>query len=50
MIKTHYYVLGRKDWNEWRTLNIQSIVEVMEDNLQGLRNVSPLSVATLSRR
>ncbi|KAK4050282.1 hypothetical protein OIV83_003603 [Microbotryomycetes sp. JL201] len=37
MIKAHYYLVGRIEWNECRALNHQSIIEVMEENLEGLR-------------
>jgi hypothetical protein len=39
MIKAHYYLAGRIDWNECRSSNHQSIIEVMEENLEGLRAV-----------
>ncbi|ORY74099.1 Spc7 kinetochore protein-domain-containing protein [Leucosporidium creatinivorum] len=37
MIKAHYYLVGRIEWNECRAQNHQAIIEVMEDNLEGLR-------------
>ncbi|KAM0786347.1 hypothetical protein ACM66B_001819 [Microbotryomycetes sp. NB124-2] len=37
MIKAHYYLVGRIEWNECRAQNHQSIIEVMEENLDGLR-------------
>lgn len=40
MIKAHYYLSGRVEWNECRAQNHQAIIEVMEDNLEGLRAVS----------
>lgn len=39
MIKAHYYLVGRIEWNECRSSNHQSIIEVMEENLEGLRAV-----------
>lgn len=36
MIKAHYYLVGRIEWNECRAQNHQSIIEVMEENLEGL--------------
>ncbi|KAK4051993.1 hypothetical protein OIO90_004523 [Microbotryomycetes sp. JL221] len=37
MIKAYYYLVGRIEWNECRAQNHQSIIEVMEENLEGLR-------------
>lgn len=39
MIKTHYFLSGRIDWMTYRSQNIAQIVEVMVDNLEGLRAV-----------
>lgn len=43
MIKAHYYLVGRIEWNECRAQNHQSIIEVMEENLEGLMAVSNTS-------
>lgn len=43
MIKAYYYLVGRIEWNECRSQNHQSIIEVMEENLEGLRAVSDRS-------
>ncbi|KAK4703067.1 hypothetical protein P7C70_g3156, partial [Phenoliferia sp. Uapishka_3] len=37
MIKTHYFLSGRIDWMAYRSHNIAQIIEVMVDNLEGLR-------------
>lgn len=39
-IKAYYYNVGRIDWNNFRAENHQYVIEVMEQNLQGLREVS----------
>ncbi|KAM0749290.1 hypothetical protein T439DRAFT_381667 [Meredithblackwellia eburnea MCA 4105] len=37
MIKTHYFLQGRIEWMDWRSQNIGQIIDVMHDNLAGLR-------------
>lgn len=39
MIKTYYFNLGRADWNEYRAANYDSIISVMEENLESLKLV-----------
>lgn len=46
-IKAYYYNVGRIDWNNFRAENHQYVIEVMEQNLQGLRDVRLILLAVV---
>ena len=43
MVKTKYRAQANTEWNLFRTENYDRIIEAMESNLAGLKEVSPCS-------
>ena len=43
MVKTKYRAQANTEWNLFRTENYDRIIEAMENNLAGLKEVSPIS-------
>ena len=49
MVKTKYRAQANTEWNLFRTENYDRIIEAMESNLAGLKEVSRLMLSVATR-